>query len=93
HQSGDESYTGHITRSGNKWLRRNLIECARIAIIKDEHLKEYYLKIKRKKGDRKAIIAVARKLLVYAYWMLKRNETYEELSPWVNSWGKSPSPE
>ena len=93
HQSGDESCTGHITRSGNKWLRRNLIECARIAIIKDEHLKEYYLKIKRKKGDRKAIIAVARKLLVYAYWMLKRNETYEELSPWVNSWGKSPSPE
>ncbi|MGC8660961.1 MAG: transposase, partial [Nitrososphaeria archaeon] len=62
HQSGDEVYTGHITRSGNKWLRRNIIECARIAIMKDEHLREYYVKIKRKKGDRKAIIAVARKL-------------------------------
>jgi transposase len=29
HQSGDLSYSGHITRQGNKWLRRNLIECAR----------------------------------------------------------------
>lgn len=28
YQSGDISYTGHITKQRNKWLRRNLIECA-----------------------------------------------------------------
>lgn len=26
HQSGDASITGHITKDGNKFLRRNLIE-------------------------------------------------------------------
>lgn len=82
HQSGDVSITGHITGTGNKWLRRNLIECARVAIRKDHHLKEFYTKIRYKRGEKKALIAVARKLASYAYWMLKRKLTYEELSPW-----------
>jgi transposase len=85
HQSGDVSFTGHITRDGNKFLRRNLVECARVAVRKDEHLKEFHLKLRRKRGERKALIAVARKMASYAYWMLKRNQTYEELSPWDGS--------
>ncbi len=82
HQSGDVSFTGHITRDGDKFLRRNMIECARVAIRKDPHLKEFYVKLRHKRGERKALIAVARKMVSYAYWMLKRNQTYEELDPW-----------
>jgi transposase len=85
HQSGDVSFTGHITRDGNKFLRRNLVECARAAVRKDAHLRGFYLKLKHKRGERKALIAVARKMVSYAYWMLKRNQTYEELSPWDGS--------
>jgi transposase len=85
HQSGDVSLTGHITKEGNKWLRRNMVECARVAVRKDPHLKEFYLKLTRKRGERKALIAVARRMTAYAFWMLKRNQTYEELSPWHNS--------
>src|SRR5579875_33244 len=82
HQTGDIRFTGHITKQGNKWLRRNMIECARAGIKKDPHLKEFYLKLRHKRGEKKALIAVARKLVSYAYWMLKRNITYEELNPW-----------
>lgn len=82
HQSGDVSYTGHITRIGNKWLRRNLLECARWSVKNDPHLKEFFLRIAHKKGKKKAYVAVARKLVAYAYWMLKRNITYQELAPW-----------
>jgi transposase len=82
HQSGDVSFTGHITKDGDKFLRRNMIECARVAVRKDPHLKEFYLKLKHKRGERKALIAVARKMISYSYWMLKRNQTYEELAPW-----------
>jgi transposase len=82
HQTGDIRFTGHITKQGNKWLRRNMIECARGAIKKDPHLKEFYLKLRHKRGEKKALIAVARKLVSYAFWMLKRNLTYEELNPW-----------
>jgi len=84
-QTGDVSFTGHITRDGNKFLRRNLVECARVAVRKDPHLKEFYLKLRRKRGERKALIAVARKMVAYAYWMLKRNQTYEELAPWTHT--------
>jgi transposase len=93
HQSGDKAYMGHITRQGDRWLRKNLVECARWAVRKDLHLREFYLRVKHRKGGKRAMVAVARKLVSYAYWMLKRNQTYEELSPWKTDWGSSPSPE
>jgi len=90
HQSGDKAYMGHITRQGDRWLRRNLVECARWAVRKDPHLREFYLRVKHRKGGKRALVAVARKLVSYAYWMLKRDQTYEELSPWKTDWGPSP---
>jgi transposase len=81
-ESADVTHLGHITKKGDKWLRRNLVECARVAVRKDEHLREFYTRLSHKRGEKKALIAVARKLVSYAYWMLKRNKTYEELSPW-----------
>jgi len=87
HQSGDVVHTGHITKLGNKWLRRNLVECARTSIRKDANLRAFYQKLRHKRGEKKALIAVARKLVAYASWMLKRNKTYEELlsSPWTST--------
>ncbi len=81
HQSRDTTLTGHITREGNRFLRRNMVECARVAVRRDPHLREFYLRLRHKRGERKALIAVARKMTAYAYWMLKRNQTYKELSP------------
>jgi transposase len=84
-ESADVSHLGHITKKGDKWLRRNLTECARVAIRKDPHLNEFYTRLRHKRGEKKAIIAVARKLVSYAYWVLKRNITYGELSPWTTT--------
>ncbi len=81
-ETADVTHLGHITKRGDKWLRRNLVECARAAVRKDPHLNEFYTRLSHKRGEKKAMIAVARKLVSYAYWMLKRNITYEELSPW-----------
>jgi transposase len=81
-ETADVTHLGHITKKGDRWLRRNLVECARVAVRKDPHLKEFYTRLTHKRGEKKALIAVARKLVSYAYWMLKRNITYEELSPW-----------
>lgn len=85
HQTGDLKVTGHITKTRNKWLRRNLVECARATVKKDPHIRGFYLRLRRKRGEKKALIAVARKLVAYAYWVLKRNLTYEQLSPWSRS--------
>ena len=80
HQSGDVPYTGHITKAGNPVLRSILIQCARAGIKSDKRLKEFYMRIQQStKGEKKAIIALARKIVVYAYWILKKNVTYKEL--------------
>lgn len=84
-ETADTTHLGHITKRGDKYLRKNLVECARAAIRKDVDLKNFYTRLKRKRGDKRAIIAVARKLVSYAYWMLKRKITYEELSPWAGT--------
>jgi len=86
-ESADTTHLGHITKKGDKWLRRNLVECARTSIRKDAKLRAFYQKLRHKRGERKALIAVARKLVAYAFWMLKRNKTYEELlsSPWTST--------
>ena len=81
-ESADTTHLGHITKKGDKWLRRNLVECAAVAVRKDPHLNEFYTRLRHKRGEKRARIAVARKLVSYAYWMIKRNMTYEELSPW-----------
>ena len=77
--SADTEHLGHITKKGNKWLRRNLMCCARIAVRKDTHIRKFYERVKHRRGEKKAIIAVARKIVVYAYWILKKNVTYKEL--------------
>ncbi|MDG7016287.1 MAG: IS110 family transposase [Nitrososphaerota archaeon] len=82
HQSGDVRLTGHITQSGDRFLRRNMVECARVAVRRDTRLREFYLRLRRERGEKKALVAVARKMVAHAYWMLKRMQTYEELSPW-----------
>jgi hypothetical protein len=61
------------------------VECAAVAVRKDQHLNEFYTRLRCKRGERRARIAVARKLVSYAYWMIKRKMPYEELSPWTTT--------
>ena len=62
-----------------------MIEFARAAITKDRHLNEFYLKLRHKRGEKKALIAVARKMVSYPFWILKRNLTSKELNPQVST--------
>jgi transposase len=70
HQSGDMRRTGHLTNQGSKWLRWILIQCANVAIKRDNALKRFYGRIEKKKGHKIAIVATARKMLCYVYAML-----------------------
>lgn len=78
-QSGDKCYLGRISKQGSKNLRWILIQCANAAIRSDPLLKSYYLKKKLGKGHNKAIVAVARKMLINIYIMLKHNISYSKL--------------
>jgi transposase len=78
YQSSTTQYSGHITKQGSKWLRWILTQCAHASIkSRTSHkLKSFYLRIARKKGTQKAIVATARKMLSIIWYLLNKNEYY-----------------
>ena len=68
------------TRKGNPYLRTALIEAANAAArTKNTYLRAQYEQVKRRRGHKKAIGAVAHSILVAAYHILKDDVTYQEL--------------
>jgi transposase len=69
------------TRKGNRWLRTALIEAANSAAgrTRGTYLNAQYLRLKSRRGHAKAIVAVGHSILVSAYHVLERDQTYEEL--------------
>ena len=68
------------TRKGNHWLRAALIEAALAAVnVRDSALAGRYRRLVRRCGHKKAIVAVAHKMLATAYLLLADGRTYQEL--------------
>lgn len=80
YQSNETNRSGRITKMGNKIARTSLVQCALIAIKYNDYLRNFYLKLKAKKGSGKAIIATARKLLSIIYRTLKNDWVFEDFN-------------
>jgi transposase len=78
HQSGSKSYTGKITKQGNKFIRWALTEAAHVAVNHSEYFRYHYNKVKAKQGASSATIAVARRMAEIAYVLLKEKRSYIE---------------
>lgn len=77
HQSGEIEYYGRITKQGSKMIRWIMVESARAAVNQDPRLDAFYERIKNGRGDQKAIVATASKMLKIIWTMLSRREPYE----------------
>ena len=78
-ESAGKSSNSHITKKGNKFLRTILVLAANsIAIGRPNKLRFFYQRIKAKKGHKKAIVALARKLATIIYHLLTFKEMYLE---------------
>jgi transposase len=62
YSSGDRVRHGRITRQGNPIVRSVLVESSWILISKDPEMRRFYDRIKVRRGGKRAIVAVARKL-------------------------------
>jgi len=78
-QSGNTVKHGRITRQGSKWLRWAFVEAAIQASGKPGPLRDFFLKLKKRKGGKIARVAVARKISTYVFHMLKEGKNFEEL--------------
>ena len=76
HQSGSVEHHGRITKRGSSILRWAMTEAARIAVQHDEKLGSFFERVKARRGDQKATVAVANKMLKIIWVMLTRRETY-----------------
>jgi transposase len=75
-ESAGKVRSGKITKQGSAWLRWILVQCARVAVMHDDHFRDYYTRIKKRKGDERAIVATAKEMLVISWYMLTRRELY-----------------
>jgi transposase len=77
--SGGKTSHGRITKRGNPHVRRILFQAAKASLrAKNNLLKNWYQRLARRKSGRIALVALARKLLVIAYTLLKKEEYYHQ---------------
>ena len=78
YQSGKTKHHGHISKDGPSILRWVLTLSSHGVIKKPGKLRRFYLRLSKRIGKSKAIVATARKLLIIMYHMLTKQVEYEE---------------
>ena len=96
HSSGGRQRLGAISKQGNTMVRWLLVEAAQKAARFDPELRQDYQRLKFRRGSAVAKVAIARKLAVRMYWMLRSGADYARLvrmqgSPRGTLVGASPS--
>lgn len=76
YSTGQYVRQGRITRCGNARVRTALVETSWVLVGKDPLMRTKYLKLKTAKGAKRAIVAIARNLIIRIRVMLLRNEPY-----------------
>jgi len=81
HESAGKRKSGK-TRKGNRWLRVALVEAAWAAThSQGTYLAALYARLVGRKGEKRALVAVAHAILVAAYQMLRTNQPYRDPGP------------
>jgi transposase len=69
-------------RKGGTWLKTTLVTCAWTAVrTKDSYLRAQFLRLKARRGAKKAIMAIAASMLTACYFMLRDEVQYKDLGP------------
>ncbi len=79
HDSGLTSRRGRITKAGRKDLRAVLVEAAQIRVLHDPRWKAELARLEPRLGHNKAIVAIARKMLVIIWHILSKHQAEKQL--------------
>jgi len=79
HSSGGRQQLGRISKQGSSFLRFLLVEAGQSAARGDAELGRFYRRLAMRKHRALAKVAVARKLAMRLYWMLRQDWTYAQL--------------
>jgi transposase len=79
HSSAGKQRLGHISKQGSPLLRFLLVEAAHIAARHEPELRRGYARLRHQHTAGVAKVAIARKLAVRLYWMLRHQANYGQL--------------
>lgn len=77
YSTGQHIRQGGITGCGNKRVRTTLVESSWILIGRDPYMYMKYLRLKNARGSKRAIVAIARNLIIRLRRMLLSNKPYK----------------
>jgi transposase len=81
HESAGKRLSG-VTRPGDRWLKTVLVECAWGAgRTRGTYLSAQCARLSRRRGKKKAVLAVAHSILVAAYHIIRDGVPYRDLGP------------
>jgi transposase len=80
YESGKTRHPRSITHEGNRFLRWILCQMTQHHIQKPGPLRDFYLRLKDKKGHGKAVVATARKFLIQIFYVLKEERQLYSVS-------------
>jgi len=83
YQSGDTTNLGRINRDGRHEVRKVLLQCAhtiqRMTSYDAAPIREFFERLEKRRGKKRAVVATARKLLTIAYGVLKSKTPYDPM--------------
>jgi transposase len=76
-ESAGKKHSVRISRAG-VYIKPLLVQCANAVVTSAKHpeIRGRYLSIKKRRGHKRAVIAIARMMLTAIYHILKKNEPY-----------------
>ena len=77
--SGNRRRLGHITKQGSSMLRFLLVEAAQVTVRSMPEWRSKYFHLAMRRGRKIAKVAMARRLAVQMYWMLRKEWDYEQV--------------
>jgi transposase len=76
--SGNRRRLGHITKQGSSMLRFLLVEAAQVTARSLPQWRSKYLHLMMRRGRKTAKVAMARRLAVRLYWMMRQGWDYQQ---------------
>jgi transposase len=86
--SGNRRRLGHITKQGSSMLRFLLVEAAQVTARSLPEWRSKYVHLTMRRGRKIAKVAMARKLAVRLYWMMRKRWDYEQVKKFGSHAGK-----
>jgi transposase len=86
--SGNRRRLGHITKQGSSMLRFLMVEAAQVTVRNLPEWRSQYLHLTIRRGRKIAKVAMARKLAVRLYWMMRKEWDFGKLTKFGSHAGK-----